>query len=76
MRNPAPLPIPAIDTTVHHTARNLAKPVAGTALAEIANFQSVQEQVEFFTILRGWSNSNLANIEGLAAGQQTARASL
>jgi hypothetical protein len=67
MRNPTRVPPPSIDTTVHAMARNLAKRVAGTALGEIANFQSVQEQVEFFTILRDWGASNLANIEQLAA---------
>jgi hypothetical protein len=71
MRNPTPLPLGKVDSTVHASARTAAHRVSAIALGDIEKFGSVQESVEFFTLMKNWADVNLANIEQLAAGVQT-----
>jgi hypothetical protein len=64
MRNPSPLPLPQIDSTVHATSRTQARRTVQVSIEQIASsFESAQEQVEYFTILRDWCSLNLQNIE-------------
>ena len=73
MNNPSPLPLPPIDGTIHATARNTARQTIQTSIEQIAaTFESAQEQVEYFTIVRDWCSLNLANIETRKEQTQTA----
>ena len=72
MRNPKPLPFPAIDTTVHATARAAARIAITGLITGSTAFTSAQEQVELLTVVRDYCNAGLANIEGLAGGERLA----
>lgn len=70
MHRPIPLPLGKVDSTIHASARTLANPFTVIALSDIERFGSAQEQVEFFTLVRDWSTTNLAYIEQLATGAE------
>jgi hypothetical protein len=68
MRNPAPLPLPIIDSTIHASARSAARLLITGLITNATGFLSVQEHVELMTVVRDYCNSDLANVEGLAVG--------
>lgn len=63
MQKPEPLPLPRIETSVHASSRTALTRLVATAVGHCESFESLEEQEEYFRLLRDWAAVNLAVCE-------------
>lgn len=74
MKNPTPLPLEKIASTVHEEAKTAVTRLAAIAISDCVAFSSGEVQREYFQTIHAWANRNLANIarsEGGTVSTQT-----